>query len=112
MVIAPSNFWGLIGVSESDVIVQTIYGAVLCGIGILCALGIRRPLHYLGAFQIMMAYKTVMCVALIPRLALMDDAPLGGWVIVILWASMAIASTLVYPWGRWKDIGRAMQEEG
>jgi hypothetical protein len=111
IVIAPTHFWGLLRVNDTDPIVQTIYGAVLCGIGILCALGIRRPLRYMGALQIMMAYKSVMCLALIPRLALMDGAPLAGWLIVFFWACVAIVSALVYPWGRHAEIVEIMRNE-
>ena len=37
----PSSFWGTIGINGSDPIVQAIYGAAICGEGIICTLGTR-----------------------------------------------------------------------
>jgi hypothetical protein len=107
----PSSFWGTIGISAADPIVQAIYGGAICGEGIICGLGIRRPLRYLVIFQYMMAYKAVVCVGLVPRLLLMDDAPIAGFVIVACWAIAAVQAALVYPWGRWPEVVAAMRSE-
>lgn len=111
MVIAPTHFWGLIRVNDTDPIVQAIYGAAICGEGVLCLLGLFQPLRYIAIFQYMMAYKAIVCIALIPRLALMEDAPIAGWVIVFFWASTAMLCAWVFPWGKWKEVVARMRNE-
>lgn len=111
MVIAPTTFWGLIGINDTDPLVQTIYGGAICGEGIICLLGFFQPLRYIAIWQYMLAYKTVVCLALVPRLALMERAPLAGWVIVVCWAIAAAQAATTYPWGRWKQVLEQLREE-
>lgn len=107
----PSSFWGTIGISGSDPIVQAIYGGAICGEGIISALGFSRPLRYVAIFQYMMAYKLVVCLGLIPRLLLMDAPPIAAWIVVGAWAIAGVQSAAVYPWGRWREIVAALGEE-
>ena len=111
MVIAPTSFWGLININDTDPIVQTIYGGAICGEGIICLLGLFKPLQYITILQYMIAYKTVACVALIARLAFMDDAPVAGWFIVVAWGFVAIHGMLVYPWGKRAEVIEALRDE-
>jgi hypothetical protein len=111
MVIAPTSFWGLIDVNDTDPIVQTIYGGAICGEGIICLLGLSKPLQYVAIFQYMMAYKVVVCIALIARLAFMSDAPIAGWFIVVAWGSVAVQAAIVYPWGMRSEVVEALKEE-
>lgn len=111
-VIAPASFWGLIGINGDDPIVQAIYGAAICGEGIISALGWFRPLRYLAIFQYMIAYKAVVIVGLVPRLLAMDDAPIAGWVVLLCWAIAAVQCALAYPWGRWPEVVEALRREG
>lgn len=111
MVISPSNFWGLLQVDYDDPISQTLYGAVLCGVGVICLLGVAKPLQYIAVFQFMMAYKTILVIALIVRLATIDDAPIAGWLIAFFWGCIAIVSALVYPWGKRDEVVEALKDE-
>ncbi len=110
-VIAPETFWGSIGINGSDPIVQAIYGAGICGEGIINGLGVRSPLRYLVILQYMMAYKAVVVLGLVPRLVVMDSAPLAAWIVVACWAFAGLQSAWAYPWGRWEEVVRAMQDE-
>lgn len=107
----PASFWGSIGISDSDPIVQAIYGAAICGEGILCALGLRQPLRYLPILQYMMAYKALVVLGLVPRLLAMPAAPLAGWLIALAWAIAGVQCALVFPWGRWGEVARALADE-
>ena len=111
MVIAPASFWGTIGVNDTDPIVQAIYGGAICGEGIMCFLGLFKPLRYIAIFQYMMAYKAAVCLALIPRLLLMEDAPVAGWFIVLAWGSVIVQAALVYPWGMREEVVEALKDE-
>ena len=108
----PNSFWGLIGISDTDPIVQALYGAVLCSLGSICLLGFRQPLRYVDIFLLLMIYKTLAFVALVSHLAFMEDAPIAGWLVAFFWLCVGIASGLVYPWGKRKEIYWAMREEG
>lgn len=110
-VIAPSTFWGAIGIGDSDPIVQAIYGAAICGEGIINGLGVRRPLRYLVILQYMMAYKAVVVLGLVPRLLLMDHPPLAAWIVVACWAYAGVQSAVMFPWGRWPEIAAALRSE-
>ena len=93
--------------------VQTIYGAALCGVGIICLLGVRNPLRYAAIFLFMLVYKSIVFIALVPRLALMEDAPVAGWVIAAIWLCIAIVSAIAYPWGTQRQLLEARQgQEG
>ncbi len=109
--VRPESFWGAIGIGAGDPIVQAIYGAAICGAGVLCAMGLGQPLRYLPILQYMMAYKAVVVVGLAPRLLLMDSAPLAAWVVVLAWAVAGVQAGLVYPWGRWREVAAALAEE-
>ena len=111
MVIAPTHFWGLINVNDTDPIVQTIYGGAICGEGIICLLGLFKPLRYVAILQYMMAYKAVVCVALLARLAFMEDPPIAGWIIVAAWGSVILQGALVYPWGMRAEVVEALKDE-
>ncbi len=97
---APSTFWGTIGISGSDPIVQAIYGAAICGEGIICGLGFLQPLRHTTIFLYMAVYKSLVVLGLVPRLILMSDPPLAGWFIVAAWGLAGIQAALVYPWGQ------------
>ena len=109
--IAPETFWGTIGISGSDPIVQAIYGGAICGEGIICTLGFFKPLRYIVIFQYMIAYKTVVCLGLIPRLLMMTNPPVAAWFIVAAWAFAGIQSAMSYPFGMWSEVLEAMKEE-
>lgn len=110
-VIAPETFWGAIGISDSDPIVQAIYGAGICGEGIICTLGFFKPLRYIAIFQYMMAYKAVVCLGLIPRLLFMSNPPAAAWFIVAAWAVAGIQAALCYPFGLWDEVVVELQNE-
>ena len=111
MVIAPTSFWGLLNINDTDPVVQAIYGGAICGEGIMCLLGFFRPLRYIAIFQYMMAYKAAVCLALIPRLAFMEDAPAAGWLIVAAWGSVILQAAMVYPWGMREEVIEALKDE-
>jgi hypothetical protein len=98
--VAPSTFWGTIGISGSDPIVQAIYGAAICGEGIICGLGFLRPMRHATIFLYMVVYKSLVVLGLVPRLLLMENPPLAGWFIVAAWALAGIQAALVYPRGQ------------
>ncbi|MGC4120253.1 MAG: hypothetical protein QM765_37855 [Myxococcales bacterium] len=108
---APASFWGTIGIGGGDDIVQAIYGAAICGEGIINGLGVRWPLRYLVILQYMMAYKAVVVVGLVPRLLLMEQAPVGAWVVVACWAFAGVQSAVGFPWGRWPEVIEALKDE-
>ena len=111
MVIAPTHFWRLINVNDTDPIVRTIYGGAICGEGIICLLGLFKPLQYVAIFQYMIAYKAVVCVALLARLAFTENPPIAGWFIVAAWGSVAIQGIIVYPWGKRVEVVEALRDE-
>jgi len=110
-VIAPASFWGLIGINDTDPIVQALYGAVLCGLGVMSLLGFRYPLRYADVFLLLMIYKTLAFIALVSHLAFMETPPIAGWLVAFFWLCVGIASALVYPWGKRRDITLAMTQE-
>lgn len=109
--VAPSSFWGAIGINGSDPIVQAIYGGAICGEGVLNGLGVAKPLRYLVILQYMMVYKAFVVVGLVPRLALMDAAPLAGWLVVAAWAFAGLQSAWIFPWRKWPEVVEAMKSE-
>lgn len=109
--VAPASFWGAIGISGTDDIVQALYGAAICGEGMINGLGVRGPLRYLAILQYMMAYKAVVAVGLTPRLLLMDHAPVAAWVVVGCWAFAGVQSAIGFPWGKWPEIVEALKDE-
>jgi len=109
--VAPGTFWGTIGISGSDPIVQAIYGGAICGEGIISTLGFFKPLRYIVIFQYMIAYKAVVCIGLIPRLIIMDSPPIAAWFIVAAWAFAGIQSAMNYPFGMWREVIDAMKDE-
>lgn len=110
-VIAPASFWGLIGINDTDPVVQALYGAVLCGLGVMALLGFRRPLRYIDIFLLLMIYKTLAFIALVSHLAFMENPPVAGWLVAFFWLCVGVASGLVYPWGRRRDIIEALGQE-
>jgi hypothetical protein len=110
-VIAPASFWGLIGINDADPLVQAIYGAALCGLGIMSLLGLRRPLRHIDIFPLLMIYKTLVFIALVSHMAFMENPPLAGWLVAFFWLCVGIASALVYPWGKRRDITVALMQE-
>lgn len=110
MVIAPTTFWSLFGIN-ADPIVSTLYGAAVCGEGIICLLGFSQPLRYITIWQYMLAYKLVACLALIPRLILTEQAPVAAWIIVICWAIAAVQAATTYPWGKWHEVLAQLHQE-
>ncbi|HEY3451513.1 MAG TPA: hypothetical protein VGK67_34460 [Myxococcales bacterium] len=109
--VAPASFWGTLGISATDPIVQAIYGGAICGEGIINGLGVRWPLRYLVILQYMMAYKAVVVVGLVPRLLLMDSAPIAAWIVVAAWAFAGVQSAVGFPWGKWPEIVEALKSE-
>ncbi len=104
IVISPDTFWELLRVNYFDPLSQTLYGAVLCGVGIISLMGIKNPLKYIFLFQFLAVYKTILVIALVPRLILLDNAPIAGWIIAFLWFCMAVISVMVFPWGKWEKV--------
>lgn len=107
----PSNFWDMIGGGGSDPIQSTIYGAVLCGLGIMFFLASREPLRYLPLLQLMMIYKTIFLASLFPRLLAGDGVTVPAWIVGGAFLSVILVCALVYPWGRWIEVRRALGEE-
>lgn len=99
MILDPGMFWSTFGITGSEPIVQTTYGAAIVGEGVVCALGRRDPLRYTVVFEYMMAYKSVTVLALTPRLWAMEAPPWGGVLLVVAWAGVALTCAWVYPWG-------------
>jgi hypothetical protein len=111
MVISPSNFFDVLHVDFNDPLAQTLYGAVLCGVGVICFFGIFKPLQYIVIFQFVIVYKVIAVLALIPRLAAMENDPIAGWMIVVFWGCLAAVSALIYPWGKRAEVVEALKHE-
>ena len=100
MIADPGMFWGTFGITGSEPLVQTTYGAAIVGEGVVCWFGRRDPLRYTVVFEYMMAYKSVVVLSLTPRLWAMEAPPWGGVLLVVAWAGVAVMCAWVYPWGR------------
>lgn len=116
MILQPNGFWELMGAPSAGgaamaVATRVVYGAAICGEGVMLAAGWRRPLRYLTFLHYMMAYKAIACVALAARLVGVSPTPWGGWAVVGAWAVAGGMAAAAYPWGRWPQIVAAMQQE-
>ncbi len=110
-VIHPTSFWGTIGISGSDPLVQVIYGGAICGEGFICSLGYFRPLRYSVILQYMIAYKAVAVAGLAVHLFFMAEPPVAGWIIALAWAAAGIQAAWAYPWGKWDEMVDAILYE-
>lgn len=108
----PEKFWATLSQDASGgPIVLTIYGAVLCGIGIICLLGYFHPLRYLALFPLMILYKSIFVVTLVPRLIARGDTTTAGWIVIAAFLSVILVSIRVFPWGSWDKVGEALRNE-
>lgn len=105
MMLDPTSAWTTMGVPVGpDPFVQALYGGAITGEGAMFALGVRWPVRYLIFFQYLVIYKTLACLAGVAVLLRMDPAPIGGWLVIGGWASAGVISTVIFPWGRWRNI--------
>lgn len=98
MVIDPLGFWGLFDLRLQDPIVATVYGGGIVGEGVVCLWGAFQPARASAILLYMVAYKTVVVAALVPRLSAMDAPPWAGWVVVAAWGFVAIWAAVLFPW--------------
>lgn len=90
MLLDPQGFWRTLAVPYTDPLTQTLYGAVLVGVGLGCLRGLKAPLREAPIFGFMARYKLVAAIALIARFATIESAPLAAWGISLLWLILAI----------------------
>lgn len=89
MLLDPQGFWRILAVPYTDPLTQTLYGAVLVGVGLGCLRGLKAPLREAPIFGFMARYKLVAAIVLLARFATIDPAPLAAWAISILWLVIA-----------------------
>ena len=95
------------GLEIGEPIIPTVYGSAIVGEGVVCWLGVKRPLRFIPILYYMVAYKLAVCVVLAPKLLQMDDAPLAGWGIIAAWGSVIVMCGIILPWGTWGRSGGA-----
>jgi hypothetical protein len=111
MAVDPGSFWGLFGLEIGEPIIPTVYGSAIVGEGVVCWLGVKRPLRFIPILYYMVAYKLVVCIALVPKLLHMDDAPLAGWLIILAWGSVIVMCGFILPWGRGREVAARLASE-
>ncbi len=111
MAVDPGSVWGLFGLEIGESIIPTVYGSAIVGEGVVCWLGVKRPLRFIPILYYMVAYKLVVCIALVPKLLQMDDAPLAGWLIILAWGSVIVMCGLILPWGRGREVAARLASE-
>ena len=104
MLIMPSGFWEMMGVSGGNPTIQILYGGAICGEAVVFGLGAWKPLRYMTTLHYLIPYKCFGCAALVPRLLEADPTPWGSWAILAAWIIPAIIAAAVYPWGQWDKL--------
>lgn len=111
MAVDPAGFWAIFGLEIGEPIIPTVYGAAIVGEGMVCGLGMKRPLRFIPILYYMVAYKVVVCIVLVPKLLHMDAAPLAGWLIILAWGSVIVMCGFVLPWGRGSEVAARLAAE-
>jgi hypothetical protein len=111
MAVDPAGFWGLFGLEIGEPIIPTVYGSAIVGEGVVCWLGVKRPLRFIPILYYMVAYKLVVCIVLVPKLLCMDNAPLAGWGIILAWGSVIVMCGIILPWGRGPEVAARLASE-
>jgi len=98
MLLDPIGFWARFDLHVGEPVVATVYGAGIVGEGLVCAWGWLHPLRASAVLLYMVSYKTVVVLALVPRLLGMPEPPWAGWLVVAAWGFVAVWAALLFPW--------------